>query len=61
MSLRDKIANKAEVLKGKAKETAGRVTGNQQWVVEGKLKQAKGDLKQAGEKVKDAGKSVFGD
>lgn len=61
MGLQDKIKNTAEVLKGKAKEAAGKTTGNEQMEVEGKLEQGKGDLKQAGEKVKDAGKDVFGD
>lgn len=60
MSMQDKIKNKADVLKGKAKEAAGRATGNDRLVVEGKLDQGKGNLKQAGDKVKDAGKGVFG-
>ncbi|MGH3947018.1 MAG: CsbD family protein [Pseudonocardiaceae bacterium] len=59
MGLQDKIKNTTEVLKGKAKEAAGKATGNEQMEVEGKLEQGKGDLKQAGEKVKDAGKDVF--
>lgn len=61
MSLQDKIKNKADVLKGKVKEAAGKTTGNDQWVAEGKLEQGKGHLKQAGEKAKDAGKDVFGE
>jgi len=60
MGLQDKMVNKAKVLKGKAKEAAGRATGNEQWVLEGKVEQGKGNLKQAGEKVKDAGEAVFG-
>ncbi|MGH3886477.1 MAG: CsbD family protein [Pseudonocardiaceae bacterium] len=60
MGLQDKIKNTAEVLKGKAKEVAGKTTGNEQLEAEGKLDQGKGDLKQAGEKVRDAGKDVFG-
>ncbi|MGH3800003.1 MAG: CsbD family protein [Pseudonocardiaceae bacterium] len=60
MGLQDKIKNTAEVLKGKAKEAAGKTTGNEQLEAEGKLDQGKGDLKQAGEKVRDAGKDVFG-
>lgn len=60
MSLQGKIANKAEVLKGKVKEAAGRITGNPLMEVEGRLDQGRGNLKQAGEKVKDAGKNVFG-
>ncbi|MGH3902081.1 MAG: CsbD family protein [Pseudonocardiaceae bacterium] len=60
MALQDKIKNTADVLKGKAKEAAGKVTGNESLEVEGKLEQGKGDLKQVGEKIKDAGKDVFG-
>ncbi|HEX5347160.1 MAG TPA: CsbD family protein [Pseudonocardiaceae bacterium] len=60
MGLQDKVGNRAEVLKGKAKEAAGKITGNPRLEVEGKLDQGKGNLKQAGEKVKDAGNSVFG-
>ncbi|MGH3547067.1 MAG: CsbD family protein [Pseudonocardiaceae bacterium] len=59
MSFQDKVANSAEVLKGKAKEAAGKITGNPRLEVEGKLDQGKGNLKQAGEKVKDAAKGVF--
>lgn len=60
MSFQDKVANSAEVLKGKAKEAAGKITGNPRLEVEGKMDQGKGNLKQAGEKVKDGGNSVFG-
>ncbi|NKQ51843.1 CsbD family protein [Amycolatopsis sp. K13G38] len=57
----DKMQNKAEELKGRAKEAAGDATGNEQWQAEGKGDQAKGNIKQAGEKIKDAAKGVFGD
>ncbi|HEX4101490.1 MAG: CsbD family protein [Pseudonocardiaceae bacterium] len=60
MGLQDKVANSAEVLKGKAKEAAGKIAGSPRLEVEGKLDQGKGNLKQAGEKIKDAGESVFG-
>ncbi len=60
MSSQDKVANSAEVLKGKAREAAGKITGNPRLEVEGKMDQGKGNLKPAGEKVKDAGDSVFG-
>ena len=49
----DKVANKAEEMKGQAKQKLGDATGNEQWQSEGKVDEAKGDLKQAGEKVKD--------
>ena len=53
MALDDKASNKAEELKGKAKEKIGQVTGNEQMESEGKVDQAKGNIKQAGEKIKD--------
>jgi uncharacterized protein YjbJ (UPF0337 family) len=54
MGLDDKIKNATEDLVGKAKEAAGKVTGNEKLEAEGKAEQAKSDLKQAGENVKDA-------
>lgn len=59
MSVNDKIDNKAEELKGKAKEATGKVTDDDQLTAEGKADQGKGQLKQAGEKVKDAVKDTF--
>lgn len=53
MGATDKLSNKAEELKGQAKQKVGDATGNEQWQAEGKVDEAKGDLKQAGEKVKD--------
>ncbi|HUR51552.1 MAG TPA: CsbD family protein [Mycobacteriales bacterium] len=49
----DKVANKAEELKGQAKQKVGDATDDDQMKSEGKVDEAKGDLKQAGEKVKD--------
>jgi uncharacterized protein YjbJ (UPF0337 family) len=57
MGADDKISNKAEELKGRAKGAVGDATGNEQWQAEGRVEQAKGALKQAGEKVKDAFRS----
>jgi uncharacterized protein YjbJ (UPF0337 family) len=54
MSLSDKIGNKAEELGGKAKETAGEVTGDERLADEGRADQAKAALKEGVEKVKDA-------
>jgi len=53
MSTGDKIDNKAEELKGKAKEGVGRATDDRELENQGKVDQAKGNLKQAGEKIKD--------
>lgn len=50
----DKAQNKAEELKGGAKEKVGQATGDKQTENEGKAEQSKANLKQAGEKVKDA-------
>ncbi|MCZ2526831.1 CsbD family protein [Streptomyces sp. NPDC059506] len=54
MSTERKADSAAERLKGKAKETVGRATGNEEMEAEGRAEQAKGDIKQAGEKAKDA-------
>jgi uncharacterized protein YjbJ (UPF0337 family) len=54
MSLGDKISNKAEELGGKAKETAGDVTGNEGLKAEGRGDQASAGLKTVVEDVKDA-------
>ncbi|MEO7195885.1 MAG: CsbD family protein [Pseudonocardiaceae bacterium] len=59
MGTGDKIENKADVLKGKAKEVVGHATDDPELEAEGKGDQAKGHVKQAGEKVKDAVKDVF--
>ena len=54
MSAEDKLSNKVDDMGGKAKEAAGRLTGDDSTKNEGKLDQAKASLKDAGEKVKDA-------
>ncbi|MFC8450162.1 CsbD family protein [Kitasatospora sp. NPDC057223] len=54
MSAHDKIENTGDKIKGKAKEGAGKLVGNERLEAEGKADQAKGDVKQAGEHVKDA-------
>lgn len=54
MGFTDKVKNKAQVLRGKAEETAGKATGNDDLEVDGTSDKAKCNIKQAGEKVKDA-------
>ncbi len=54
MSATDKAKNKAQDLGGKAKEAAGKATGDDRTRDEGRGDQAKSNLKDAGEKVKDA-------
>ena len=54
MGLDDKARDKAQELKGQAKEGVGRATDDEELQAEGQADQTKGNLKQAGEKVKDA-------
>jgi uncharacterized protein YjbJ (UPF0337 family) len=57
MGMKDKAENTAEKLQGKAKESAGRHSGDRDLEAEGRADQSKSDVKQAGEKVKDAFKN----
>ena len=54
MSNEDKTQNKAEELRGKAKESVGGATGDESLERQGRNEQRKSSLKQAGEKIKDA-------
>jgi uncharacterized protein YjbJ (UPF0337 family) len=54
MGLDDKIENKGEDLKGKAKEATGKATDDEDLEAEGKTDQTKSSLKDAKENVKDA-------
>jgi uncharacterized protein YjbJ (UPF0337 family) len=54
MATIDKAKNSTQQAKGKAKELAGKATGNDKLQAKGRADQTKGNLKQAGEKVKDA-------
>lgn len=54
MSTEDKISNKAQDLKGQAKEKIGEVTNNRDLEAKGKTDQAKAAVKDVGEQAKDA-------
>ena len=54
MSKDDKVQNKTEEIRGKAKEKVGDATGDDNLKAQGERDQSKANLKQAGEKVKDA-------
>ena len=54
MGATDKARNKMQKLRGKAKETIGRATGDRSLEDQGSGDRVKSDLKDAGEKVKDA-------
>lgn len=53
MSGIDKAKNAAQKVSGKAKQAAGRATGNQRMEDEGRVDQTKAGAKQRGEKAKD--------
>ncbi|HYN94920.1 MAG TPA: CsbD family protein [Pilimelia sp.] len=58
MSFSDKVQNKAEELKGAAKERIGDATDNERLQAEGASEKAGARAKQAGEHVKDAARSA---
>lgn len=58
MGVGDKFENKAEDFSGKAKETIGDATGDDQLKAEGATDQVKAKAKDVGEKVKDLGADV---
>ena len=53
MSGIDKAKNATQKVSGKAKQAAGRATGNQRMEDEGRADQTKAGAKQRGEKAKD--------
>jgi uncharacterized protein YjbJ (UPF0337 family) len=54
----DKLKNKLQMGKGRAKEETGRATGDPYLEAEGKGDRMSGGAKQVGEQVKDAGKNI---
>jgi uncharacterized protein YjbJ (UPF0337 family) len=58
MGTQDKASNKLQDVKGKVKETVGKVTGDEDLENEGKTDQVKASVKDVGEKVKDVGEKV---
>ena len=56
----DKARNKAQELKGRIKEGAGRATDDERLEAEGRSDRTKGSAKQAGEKAKDAIRGALG-
>ena len=58
MGMDDQASHKAEDLKGKAKETAGKATDNERLEGEGKGDQASASVKSAGDKAKGAVEDV---
>ncbi len=60
MAMGDKIKNAADQAAGKAKEAAGKATGNEDLEARGHADQATADVKQAGEKAKDTATDILG-
>jgi uncharacterized protein YjbJ (UPF0337 family) len=58
MGIDDKADNQATDIKGRAKEAAGSITGDDDMKAEGRGDQAEASAKKAGEKVKDAAGDV---
>ncbi len=58
MSAMDKLKNKLQMGKGRAKERTGRATDDPYLEAEGRADRVEGGTKQVGEQVKDAGKNV---
>lgn len=59
MGLPDKIANTIQILKGRAKEAAGKMSNDPGLAMEGRFDRGAGHIKQVGEKMKDAGRNLF--
>lgn len=59
MSMGDRIKHAAEEAAGKAKEVAGKVTGNEELEAKGQGEQAAAEVKQAGDRAKEAAKDVL--
>jgi uncharacterized protein YjbJ (UPF0337 family) len=54
----DKLRNKLQMGKGRAKQDVGRATDNPRLEAEGQGDRVAGSAKQVGEQVKDSGKNV---
>jgi uncharacterized protein YjbJ (UPF0337 family) len=58
MGFMDKLKNRLQMSKGRAKQDVGRTTGDPYLEAEGKRERVSGAAKQVGEEVKDTGKNV---
>jgi len=60
-NLNNKVENSKDKVVGKTKEAAGRVTGNKNMELKGKLQYQKGDLKDKVDKTKEKITEKFND
>ena len=58
MSFQNRIRNRFQITRGRAKQKLGRATGNRRMRAEGVADQVGGNVKQAGEQLKDTGKDL---
>jgi uncharacterized protein YjbJ (UPF0337 family) len=58
MTFQNKIRNRFQITRGRAKQKLGRATGNRRLRARGVADRVGGNVKQAGEQVKDAGKDL---
>ena len=58
MGFMDKLRNRFMIGKGRAKQRAGRATGDPYLETEGQAERVEGAGRQVGEQAKDAGKNV---
>jgi uncharacterized protein YjbJ (UPF0337 family) len=58
MGFMDKLRNRFQMGKGRAKENAGRATGDPYLESKGQAERVEGAGRQVGEQVKDAGKNM---
>lgn len=61
MGVMDKVKHQAQQLAGKAKETAGQATGNDEMRNAGKRDQVEGDAKEKGQEFKDKAEGAVQD
>ncbi len=58
MSFQNRIRNRFQITRGRAKQKLGRATGNRRMRAEGVADRVGGNVKQAGEQLKDARKDL---
>lgn len=58
MSFQNRIRNRLQITRGRAKQKLGRATGNRRMRAEGVADRVGGNVRQAGEQLKDAGNDL---
>ena len=58
MGFLNKMRNKSQIARGRAKQKVGRATGNRRLQMHGVADRLGGNVRQAGEQLKDAGRDL---